>query len=91
MATSFAPRPAQHVLDHVVAPDAHRIRHDLGRQVTVADVPGEADKVGRRPPPHLDQRFGRRNDLDEAAVLERERVAAAQPTASAGRAGTAGP
>ena len=68
----------QHVLDHVIAAQTERPAHDLRRQVPIADVPGQPHEVAVRPAPHLDQRLGRRHDLDQATVLERQGVAAAQ-------------
>ena len=36
-----------HRLDDVVAADAQRLRHDLRRQMAVAEMPGDADQMLR--------------------------------------------
>ena len=70
--------PAQHVLDDVVAPNPDRIGEHLRGQMPITDMPGEPHQIDRLAAPHLDQRFGGRHDLDEATVIQRQRVAAAQ-------------
>ena len=46
--------------------------------MAIAEVPGEPDQVLRIPPLDLDQRLGGGNDFDQAAVVEHQRIAAAQ-------------
>ena len=36
-----------HRLDHVIAPDAQALGHDLGRQMAIAEMPGDADQMLR--------------------------------------------
>src|SRR4051794_25065532 len=72
------PQPLQHLGDDVVTPDSQRLGGDLRRQMTIAEVPGEADQMLRIPALDFDQRFGGGNDLDQAAVVEHQRIAAAQ-------------
>jgi hypothetical protein len=67
-----------HRLDHMVAADAQALRHDLGRQMAVAEVPGKPDQMLRVGAADLDQRLGSRDHLDHPAVFEHQRVAAAQ-------------
>ena len=38
--------PAQHVLQHMIAPDAQRVADDLQLGVPIADVPGEPHQIG---------------------------------------------
>jgi hypothetical protein len=67
-----------HRLDHGIAANAQSFRRDFGRQMTVAEMPGDAserDCVGRS---DLRQRFGLGDHLDHASVLELQTVAAAQ-------------
>lgn len=66
---------AHHVGENVVVLDEDRGLGDLGRGMAVADVPGDAgerERIGR-----LDREkpLGRRLHLDEAAVLQHQRVA----------------
>ena len=55
--------------DRIVADD-ETILADLGRQMAVAEMPGEAGELARARCPDLDQILGRRPDHDDAAVLE---------------------
>jgi len=72
------PQPLHHCLDDVVAPDAQGLGHDLGRQMAVAKMPGDPDQMMRIRTLDLDQRLGRRNHLDQPAILQHQRVTAAQ-------------
>ena len=38
-------QPLHHRLDDVVAPDAQALRHDLGRQMAVAEMPGDPHQM----------------------------------------------
>ena len=70
--------PVHHRLDDVVAPDPQAPGHDLGRQMTIAEMPGEANQVLGIGTPDLGQRLRRRDHLHQPAVIEHQRVAAAQ-------------
>ena len=61
-----------------IAADAQRLRRHLGRQVPVAEMPGDAHEGERVGGADFGERLGRGQNLDEAAVLEPEAVAAAQ-------------
>ncbi len=61
-------------LERRVAPHAQPIGKELRRHVAVAERPGEARERGRIGQTRLDQRLGRGNDLDDAAVVEHQRV-----------------
>jgi len=67
-----------HRLDDVILPDAERLWHDLRRQMPVAEMPGDPDQMMRIAPLDLEQRFRRRDHLDQPAVFQHQRVAAAQ-------------
>ncbi|SEN90977.1 hypothetical protein SAMN05443254_113138 [Bradyrhizobium sp. OK095] len=67
-----------HGLDDVVAADAQGLGHDLRRQMAVAEMPADTDKVVRIVAADLEQRLGRRNHFDQPSVLQHQRIAAAQ-------------
>ena len=67
-----------HVLDHMIAPDAKAFTYDLGRQMAVAKMPGDADKVMRIGAANFHQWFGCRYDLDQPSVFQHQSIAAAQ-------------
>jgi hypothetical protein len=67
-----------HRLDDGIAADAERLWHDFSRQMTVAEVPGDADQRQRVSCPDLRQRFGLGDHLDNTPVLEPQPVAATQ-------------
>ena len=67
-----------HRLDHRIAADAERLRHYLGRQMAVAEVPGDAGQGQRVGGPDFRQRFRLGDHLDQAPVLEPQPVAAAK-------------
>jgi hypothetical protein len=70
--------PPHHPFDDMVAADAQALGHDLRRQMTVAEMPGDADEMMRIVAADLEQRLGRRHHLDEPAILQHQRIAAAQ-------------
>lgn len=67
-----------HRLDNVIAAYAQGLWHDLGRQMAVAEVPGDPDQMMRIAPLDLDQRLGRRHHVDQPPVLEHQRIPSAQ-------------
>jgi hypothetical protein len=71
-------QPSQHRLDHMIAADAQSPLRDLGRQVSIAEVPGEADQMLRVARPDFQERLGRRHHFDQPAIFEHQCVAAAQ-------------
>jgi len=72
------PETHGHRLDDGVAADAQRLWHDFGRQMTVAEVPGDAGQGQWVCGPDLRQRFGLGEHFDHASVLEVQPIAAAQ-------------
>src|SRR5579863_4190604 len=74
------PRPESlgHRLDDRIVADAQRLRQDFGRQMAVAEMPGDAGQSDPVGGPDLRQRLGCGDDFDNAPVLEAQTVAAAQ-------------
>lgn len=70
--------PLHHRLNDVIAADAQALRHDLRRQVAVAEMPGDADQMQRIGAADLDQRLRGRHHLDQPAILQHQRIASAQ-------------
>ena len=66
-----------HRLDDVISADAQAFWHDLGRQVAVAQMPGYANQMQRISAADFEQRLGGGHHLDQPAVLQHQRVAAA--------------
>jgi hypothetical protein len=73
-----SPQPRHHRFDHVIAPDAQTLRHDLGRQVTVPEMPGDANQMLRVRAADFHQRLRCRDNFDQPAIFEHQRVTAAQ-------------
>ena len=71
-------QPFDHRFDDVIPPDAQTLRDNLSRQMTVAEMPGEANQMVRIDAPDLNQRLRRSDDLDQPAIVKHQRVAAAQ-------------
>src|SRR6185312_8808079 len=67
-----------HRLDHMIAADAQSLRHELRRQMAIAEMPGDPDQVMRIGPFDLEQRLGRGDHLDQPAVIEHQRVTTAK-------------
>jgi len=70
--------PLHHRLNDVVAADAKAPFRYLRRQMAIAEVPGDPQQVLRILATNLRQRLWRCNDLDQSAVVEHQRVTAAQ-------------
>ncbi len=73
-----AAEAARHLLDHGIAADAQALSHQFGRQVAIAEVPGDARQRGGVGGADFGERFGRGDDFDDAAVLQLQPVAGAQ-------------
>jgi len=67
-----------HRFDDVVAPDSQCLSHDLRRQVTIAEMPAEPHQMLRIVTADLQKRLRRGHDLDQPAIVEHQRIAAAQ-------------
>ena len=70
--------PFHHRLDDVIAPYAQAFRHDLRRQMAVTEMPGDPHQMQRIGAPDLEQRLRCRHHLDQPAVFQHQRIAAAQ-------------
>jgi hypothetical protein len=71
-------KPPSHILDHMIAPDAQALLQEFGRQVAIAEVPGDAHQRGRVGATNFRETFWRGDDFDDASVLQRQAVAGAQ-------------
>jgi hypothetical protein len=67
-----------HSLDDMIAPDPQRLAHDLRRQMTIAEMPGETNQMERIVTADFEQWLRRRHDFDETPILQNQRIAAAQ-------------
>jgi hypothetical protein len=70
--------PLHHRLDDVIPADAQALGHDLRRQMPVAEMPRDADQMMRIVAADLQQWLGCGNHLDQPAILQHERIAAAK-------------
>jgi len=66
-------KAAHHAGNHVIIADPQGARHQLHRQMPIAQMPGDAHKVGTR---DLDQRLHRRLDPDPAAAIGKAKAIA---------------
>ena len=64
-----------HRCDDVIGTEAQPILQHLQRQVTVAEMPGDAQQIGRAVGGDLDDRLGRGAHPEIAAIVELEPVA----------------
>jgi hypothetical protein len=71
-------KPFHHRLDHMIAPDPQTLGHDLGRQMAIAEMPGHPNQMQRIDAADFDQRLWRGDHFDQLAILEHQRIAAAQ-------------
>src|SRR5882757_6326890 len=77
----LADRAAQandHLLDDMVPADADAVGAELGRQMAVAEMPGQPDQILGRAGADLQERLRQRLDPDIAAALQLEAVAVPQ-------------
>ena len=71
----LAAEPLDHRRDDMVGADAKPPLHRLQRQMAVADVPGDAQKIGLGGRGDLDDRLGRGAHPQIAAIVEFEAIA----------------
>lgn len=71
-------QPLHHILDDMIAADSQRASHDLRRQMAIAEMPGNANEVVRVVAADFHEVLGRGDDLDQPAVLQHQRIAAAK-------------
>jgi hypothetical protein len=74
----FRAKALQHILDHMVAAEADAVAGDLGWQMAVADMPGEAQQILRGCSTDFDECLGRSDDFNKSAIIKHERITAAQ-------------
>ncbi len=72
------PETLQHRLDDMIAADAQPVAEQFRRQMAIAEMPGDADEMGRITCRHLGERLRRRRDGDDATILQHQPVAMAQ-------------
>jgi hypothetical protein len=65
----------EHLFDHVIRPDAKNRISDLGRQVTVPQVPSNAHQLPEIGVPDLDDELRRGLNPDPSPIVELEPVA----------------
>jgi len=70
--------PLHHVFDDVIAPDPQSFARDLRRQMPVAEMPGDANQMLRVVAADFQKRLCCCHNFDQPAVLQHQRVAAAQ-------------
>ncbi len=70
--------PFQHCLDDMVAADAQPVAEQFGRQMPIAEMPGDTHEMRRIARRHLGEGLRRRLDLDDAAILQHQPVAMAE-------------
>ncbi len=67
-----------HRLNDVVAANPQALRHDLRRQMAIAEMPGDPHQMQRIGAADFDQRLGSGDHLDQAAVLQHQGITTAQ-------------
>ena len=67
-----------HVLNHVITPDTQRVAHQLGRQMPVAEMPGDLNKMRAIRCADFHQVFRFSADLNDPAVVENQAVTVMQ-------------
>jgi hypothetical protein len=67
-----------HGFDDMVAADPQRLGHDLRRQMAVTEMPGEPHQMMRIGAANFQQRLGRGDHFNQPAIIEHQRIAAAQ-------------
>jgi hypothetical protein len=72
------PEAPRHIFDHVIATNAQALLQKLGRQMTIAEMPGDAHQRGGVRAPNLRKAFGRGDNFDDASVVKRQPVARTQ-------------
>lgn len=70
---------AQHRGERGIAANAQAVRHDLHRDVPVAEMPGEPGQRRQIGGARLDQRLGLGHHLDQGAIVEHQCIIGAKP------------
>jgi hypothetical protein len=70
--------PLRHILDNVIAPDAQALVQQFSRQVTIAQMPGDADEGGLVRAADLRQILRRGDNFNYAPIIQRKAIARPQ-------------
>lgn len=62
--------PLQHVLDDMIVANAQPVAEELGRQMAVAEMPGDANEFGLAGGGDLEKTFGHRLDENQSPIFE---------------------
>src|ERR1700756_1894589 len=65
----------EHLLDHMVGPNAKNLAPNFGRQMSISQMPGKARELTGFLVPDFDDMFRRRLDLQQPPVFELQRIA----------------
>ena len=68
-----------HILDHVITADDEPVAIEHGRQMPVAEMPGNADEVTQVVTADFSEWLRRGNNFDMLPVLQHQRIACTQP------------
>ncbi len=68
-------QPLQHVLDDMIVADPQPITEKLGRQVPVAEMPGDTDQFGRTGSPDLQKALGNGLHQDQTTIFKLKGIA----------------
>jgi hypothetical protein len=71
-------KSGHHRFDNMVAANPQAFRHDLGRQMAIAEMPGDPHQMQRVGAADFRQRLRSGDHLDQAAVLQHQGIATAQ-------------
>jgi len=65
----------EHLLDHIVRPNADNLASNFSWQMPVSQMPGKADKLIRIPMPDFDDRLRSRLNLEPSPIFKSEAIA----------------
>lgn len=71
-------KSACHIRNHMITPDTQRFRHDLRRQMPVAQMPRDAHEMMCILAAYFEQRLGRSNHFDDTSIFQYKPIATAQ-------------
>jgi hypothetical protein len=75
----FGVERRQQVFDFGITAHPDPVRQQLGLDMPIAEVPGDARQRGQVARAGLDQRLRRRYDFDASAILKHQQIVSAQP------------
>ncbi len=68
----------QHILDDVITANAQSLRHNLRRQMTISEMPGDTHEMMRIMSTNLKKWLWRSDNFNQPIIFQYQRVAAAQ-------------